>query len=73
MFKPDSSAQEIARQMAENLMRRANEKKFAAVDNLNKAVDHLQAAAEIFDDAGLYAEAEAITSFLEKMADKKKL
>lgn len=72
MFKPGNFGDEIARGMADNLLRNKLAKKNKLADDLTKAVEHLQVAAEIFDDTGFIAEAEAIVSMLEKLADKKK-
>ncbi len=71
MFKKESFADEIMRGMIENLGRNKLKNK-ESFDNLSKAVDCLQVAAEIFDNTGLYAEAEELTTMLEKLADKKK-
>lgn len=72
LFKTASFEAELATAMAENLRANRIEKKHS-FDKLASAVDHLQAAAEIFDDTGFYAEAEALTKVLEALAERSQL
>lgn len=76
MFKMGNFETELAKSMAENLSSKKLEKqasldKMARTIKLNKAVDHLNAAADIFDGAGLNKTSETITRILETLANHK--
>ncbi len=70
MFKYKSAAEDIAKVMQENLVSSAVEES-GGFNKIAKALDHLNAAADLFDDAGLLAEAEILTYLLESLAAKK--
>jgi hypothetical protein len=72
MFNKKSSEQEILESMEENLISNFLEKESKPLNKLDSAINHINIAAELFDDIGLTAEAEAITGFLEKFAKVKK-
>lgn len=67
MFKIGSFEEELAKGMEQKLVSRQTENQFS-MDRLAKAVDFLNAASQIFDDTGFYAEAEVLTRMLEKIA-----
>lgn len=67
MFKIGSFEEELAKGMEQKLVSRQTENQFS-IDRLAKAVDFLNAASQIFDDTGFYAEAEVLTQMLEKIA-----
>ena len=70
MFKKESSfSNEIMRGMQSNLIARKVENQYS-FEKVAKAIDLLNTAADIFDDAGLKAESEGITQLLEKIAEK---
>jgi hypothetical protein len=71
MFKPGSFEEELARGMHERLIANQRENQFH-YDQLTKAADFVNAAAEIFDETGFHQEAEVLTKLLEKMAQVKK-
>lgn len=66
-FKIGSFEEELAKGMEQKLVSRQTENQFS-IDRLAKAVDFLNAASQIFDDTGFYAEAEVLTQMLEKIA-----
>ena len=71
MFIKKSFADEIAAAMERNLID-SNINKLAHTENqILKAADYLNAAAEIFDETGLTKQAEVITLLLETLAAKK--
>lgn len=68
MFKKISSfEQELIKEMQTNLISNQAENSFS-FNNLSKAADYLNNAAELFDDVGMNKHAEAITKILEKIA-----
>jgi hypothetical protein len=69
LFKNASIETELAQGMAQRLVANRIEKKHS-FEKLASAVDHLQVAAEIFDDTGFHAEAEALTQIIEALAEK---
>jgi len=71
MFRKTSAADEIAQAMEKNLIKTTIEETIG-VERIGKAVDYLHSAADIFDSAGLYEEAEALTLLMEKFAAKAK-
>lgn len=76
MFKTGNFAAEIATSMATHLNQKMIQKKASSDDasriiKIASAVDHLNAAAELFDTMGYAIEAETITKILEKMAAEK--
>ena len=71
MFKNKDTSFEIATTMANHLVGETLEKKAENISKFAKAMDYLNAVAEIFDDLGLAIEAEATTILLEKVAGKK--
>jgi len=72
LFKTASIENELATAMAERLQANRVEKKHS-FERLASAVDHLQVAAEIFDDTGFHTEAEALTRILEALAERSQL
>lgn len=70
MFKIGSFEEELAKGMEQKLVARQTENQFS-FDRIAKAVDFLNAASQIFDDTGFYAEAEVLTQLLEKIASNK--
>jgi hypothetical protein len=70
MFKLGSFEGELAKGMETKLIARQTENQFS-LDRIAKAVDFLNAASQIFDDTGFYAEAEVLTSMLERIANNK--
>lgn len=77
MFSRDDSSSEVALEMEKLLVKTAMEKEAEQVDagisKFASALDHLNAAAEIFDKLGLEKEAEYATKLLEVVAGKKKV
>ncbi len=65
MFKKENFEQEIMQSMKNNLIANKLEKQHS-FERIGKAVDFIQAAADIFDDTGFYSEAEVLTSIIEK-------
>lgn len=72
MFIKKSFVDEIANSMERHLVDGAINKQAEKQAQLVKAADYLNAAAEIFDESGMVAHAEVITSVLESLAAKKK-
>lgn len=76
MFRRDDASSEIALEMEKLLVKTAMVKEAEEVDagiaKFASALDHLNAAAEIFDRLGFEKEAEHATRFLEVVAGKKK-
>ena len=58
---------DIANLMQRNLISNAADETLGT-RHLEKAADFLNSAADLFEDAGLYEEAEAVTQILEKLA-----
>lgn len=58
---------EILRDMEDDLVKQANSQK---VDNLDKAIDNLNSAITIFEEAGLTSQADKILDILLKIAKK---
>jgi len=79
MFKMGSFEAEIAKSMADNLVTNNEARKKEVIKTaqavqstkIERAVDHLSAAAELFDSCGLGSTAEVITMLLEKIAHEK--
>lgn len=77
MFKVGSFEAEIAKSMSDNLSgqkleKQASLQRTAHVLKLGQAVDHLDAAATIFEAAGFTTAAETLTRVLETLANSKK-
>lgn len=68
MFEKKSAADELANFMQRKLIANAVDESFS-IDKLEKAVDYLNSAADLFEDAGMHAEAEAVTKVIEKLAN----
>jgi arginine deiminase len=79
MFKLGSFEAEIAKSMADNLASNIEAKKQEIVktaqlvkqNKVEQAINHLNTAAKLFDNAGFTSTAEMLTRVLEKLADKK--
>jgi hypothetical protein len=71
MFTKKSFVDEIAGSMERHLIDGAINKQAERQEKLVKAADYLNAAAEIFDESGLTAQAEVVTAILESLAAKK--
>lgn len=79
MFKMGSFEAEIAKSMADNLASNIEAKKQDIVkiaqlvkeNKVEQAINHLNAAAELFDGAGFTSTAEMLTRVLEKLANEK--
>jgi hypothetical protein len=67
MFKASSFEDEIYRSMEKKLVASQLENKYS-FDKLAKAAGFLNAAAEIFEQAGMISEANEITNILEELA-----
>jgi hypothetical protein len=67
LFKFGSLEDEIMKSMETSLVK--VQRSLIGHEKLSKAVDHLNAAAEIFDDSGFSKEAEFVTRLIEKLAD----
>jgi hypothetical protein len=67
LFKFGSFEDEIMKSMETTLVKYQKDQMYSH-EKLAKAVDHLSAAAEIFDDTGFSKEAEALTKLIEKIA-----
>jgi hypothetical protein len=65
MFNKKSLELEITESMQNSLLSNAVDKKVAIIQKLASALEHLNAAADIFDDVGLEKEAEYTTALLE--------
>lgn len=65
LFKFGSFEDELMKGMEKQLSGSQIDKK---VTKVSKALDYLSTAAELFDDAGRYKEAEILTKLIEKMA-----
>jgi hypothetical protein len=72
MFNKNSSASEIEQSMERSIVSAAIEKQTEGLNKVASAIEHLNAAAELFDDAGMYKVAEYTTALLEVLAKKKK-
>jgi len=70
LFKFGSVEDELMASMEASLVKNQKDMAFGH-DKLIKAVDHLSAAAEIFDNTGFGKEAEIITRLIEKIAQDK--
>jgi hypothetical protein len=68
MFNKKSSENEITKSMQDSLLSTAVDNKVSKMQKLASALEHLNAAASIFDDVGLEKEAEYTTILLEKAA-----
>lgn len=71
MFIKKSSIDEIANAMERHLVDGVINKQAEKEEQLVKAANYLNAAAEIFDESGLNIQAELITAVLESLAAKK--
>ena len=76
MFKTGNFEAEIAKSMADHLNQKMIQKKASSditsrIIKIASAVDHLNAAASLFDSAGHKNVAEVLTKLLEKLADEK--
>lgn len=71
MFNKKDASFEIAQSMEKALVSNAVDKQTQGLNKLAEAMEHLNAAAEIFDDAGLRKYAEVATQLLESLAAKK--
>lgn len=69
MFKIDSFENEILKSMEKSLIANQSEES-NGFSKLAKAVDYLNNAASIFDQAGMHEEASDITKVLESLASK---
>lgn len=67
LFKFGSLEEEIMKSMETTLVKYQKDQMYGH-EKLAKAVDHLSAAAEIFDDTGFSREAEFVTRLIEKIA-----
>lgn len=67
LFKFGSLEDEIMKSMETTLVKYQKDQMYGH-EKLAKAVDHLSAAAEIFDDTGFSKEAEFVTRLIEKIA-----
>lgn len=67
MFKSGSFEDEIYRSMETKLVSNQLENKFS-FDKIAKAADYLNAAASLFDKAGMYGEAAEVTEVLQSLA-----
>ena len=72
MFNKRSSVDELLLSMERSIVSAAVEKQTESLNKVASAIDHINAAAVAFDDAGMYKEAEYMTSLLEVFAKKKK-
>jgi hypothetical protein len=70
LFKIGSFEEELATSMGKQLRAHQHEKQLGFDRRAAKAVDLINAASQLFDEAGFHSEAEALTRFLEKMAGK---
>lgn len=71
LFKYGSLEDEIMKSMETTLVKYQKDAMYGH-EKLGKAVDHLAAAAEIFDDTGFNKEAEVLTKLIEKIAHESK-
>jgi|ERR1700722_4949407 len=71
MFNKKDASFEIAESMERALVTNAVDTQTKGLSKLAQAMEHLNAAAEIFDNAGLRKHAEAATQLLESLAAKK--
>lgn len=71
MFNKKDISLELAASMEQNLVGNTIEKHAEGLNKLATAIDHLNDAAETFDDLGLEKEAEVLTTLLEVLAGKK--
>jgi hypothetical protein len=67
MFKTGSFEDEIYRSMETKLVSNQLENKFS-FDKISKAADYLNAAASLFDKAGMYSEAAEVTEVLQGLS-----
>jgi hypothetical protein len=72
MFSRKDASNEIALEMEKNLFAHARSNAEESFNKIASAIEHLNRAAEIFDEAGLHTEAEFTTKLLEVFAAKKK-
>lgn len=72
LFKFGSLEDEIMKSMETTLVKYQKDQMYSH-EKLAKAIDHLSAAAEIFDDTGFSKEAEVLTRFIEKLAHEERL
>lgn len=63
MFKNSSFVDEIYHSMEKTLVSNQTENKYG-FDKLSKAADYLNAAAEVFENAGMYKQANEVTEVL---------
>ncbi len=68
MFKLENFENEIYQSMEKKLTANQVEKSYG-FNKLAKAADYLNAAAELFDNAGMYSEAKEITKILEELVN----
>lgn len=66
MIKKSLFAEELATSMHKQLVKQATHKEY---NNLEKAADYLNSAAEIFEDIGMIKCADGVLSILEKIAN----
>jgi hypothetical protein len=67
MFKIGNFADELSHSMEKNLVSHHTETKFG-FDKLAKAVDYLNAAAAVFEKAGMHTQAIEVTEVLRELA-----
>lgn len=71
MFKYGSFEEEIYRSMEKKLVAKQVEDTHG-FNKLAKAADYLNAAAELFDNAGMYVQAAEVTEVLKKLSEQLK-
>ncbi len=71
MFSRKDTSFDLAAEMEKNLRSYAEAEVVAPINKIASAIDYLNRAAEIFDENGLYVEAEIATRLLEVFAAKK--
>lgn len=71
MFKYGSFEQEIYSSMERSLVANQVENQYG-LNKIAKAADYLNAAAELFDNAGMHDQAAEITNVLHKLAEQLK-
>ena len=69
MFKTGSCAAELSAAMAKNMVSNQIENKYGFA-KLSKAIDYLNSAAKLFENAGMNAEAEMVVNFLQSLAQE---
>lgn len=71
LFKIGSFEEELATSMGKQLLAHQHEKQLGFDRRATKAVDLINAASQLFDEAGFHSEAEMLTRFLERIAGNK--